>query len=406
MLLRFLPFLKRPARDRALVTAKAECYLSLVFAGFFINQIECALAVLMSANYAARLGDGPHLSYAYSHLSFMLYGLAWRRVETARDYARRALSMAESFQLPVHRGYAYQSMTFLDYLEGRWEDGCESALKGIAQFRAHGDMYCVGSSYCALLLHYQGRGMLGAARQAAQEGLEIIERVGALAVSTPVSMKHGMLLTDVGNGDVGVPKVRAAIEAVERMEDPTLRAWVRLLLGHCHFARGEIDAAIEQMEVCVEIRRRFDLSADFLSPRVYPLLSRAYVEKARVASDSRSRSELLRRARRHAEAATRSTKRRATFSAAALLANAECLWEEGKEADARALFDRSIKLAEAQGSRMMLADAHYELGRRLHNVDDARRYLQTALDLYDACDAVPYVQSVRRAMDMPRQASS
>jgi len=59
---------------------------------------------------------------------------------------------------------------------------------------------------------------------------------------------------------------------------------------------------------------------------------------------------------------------------------------------------QSIALAEQQGSRMMLADAYYELGRRERDPDEARRHLQIALDLYDASDAAPYVQFVRRAL--------
>jgi len=47
---------------------------------------------------------------------------------------------------------------------------------------------------------------------------------------------------------------------------------------------------------------------------------------------------------------------------------------------------------------MMLADTHYELGRRERDPDEARRHLQIALDLYDASDAAPYVQFVRRAL--------
>jgi len=94
----------------------------------------------------------------------------------------------------------------------------------------------------------------------------------------------------------------------------------------------------------------------------------------------------------------RSMKWRATYRAAALLAMAECRWEYGSEAKARVLFDQSIALAEQQGSRMMLADTHYELGRRERDPDEARRHLQIALDLYDASDAAPYVQFVRRAL--------
>ena len=397
-LLRFVPYLRRPAKAKAVFATKADCYLALAFPDNFVDHLEGALAVLRGANLAMRVGDGPQLSLAFSHLGFLFYGCLLNRFDTAAEFNRRALAMADAFELPLHRALAFQAATFVHFLEGEWEAGCESALEAATLFRAHGDVYCVGVSQCMLLLNYQGRGMLSTARQTAQEALEIIERVGALAVSTPVSMKHGMLLVDLGNDELGLPKVLEAFQAAERMGDPVQRAWVRLFLGHCYFARGELDSAIEHLESCVDIRRRFLLQADFLSPRVYPLLARAYVDAARQAKEPSAKSDLLRRARRHAAAGMRSMKRRATYRAAALLAMAECLWEDGNETKARALFDQSIGVAEQQGSRMMLADAHYELGRRVRDSEEARRHLQIALDLYDACDAVPYVQFTRRAL--------
>ncbi len=397
-LFRLLPFLRRPAKDEATIAAKADCYSALVYPDAFTDQFESVLAVLRDANLAARLGDGPQLSVAYSHVAMVFYGWILRWIPTAREFDRRALEIADAFELPMHRAYAFQSATFLDFLEGKWEAGCNAAIQATTLFRAHGDVYCVGASHCALLLNYQGRGMLSAARQAAQEGLEIVERVGAVAVSTPVSMKHGMLLVDLGKDDVGLPKVLDALQSAERMGDPVQRAWVRLFLGHCYFARGEMEAAVNYLESCVDFRRRFLLYGDFLTPRAYPLLVRAYIERARQAKDPSAKREFLRNAKRHAAAGKRAAKRRAAYHSAMLLALAECRWEDGREAEARALFDQSIALAEQQGSRMMLADAHYELGRRMRDGNAARQQLQVALELYDACDAVPYVQFTRRAL--------
>jgi len=394
---RCIPLFRRQGTNQATLAAKADCYSALVYPDYFANPLESLLAVLRGGNLAMRVGDGPQLSLACSHLSFVFYGLILGRFATAAEFSRRALSIADAFELPLHRAHAYHAAMFVKFLEGEWEAVCDSALKASALFREHGDMYCVGSSYCLLLLSYHMRGMLNAARKAAQEGLEIIERVGALAVSTPVSMKHGMLLVDLGN-ERGLPKVLEAFQAAERIGDPVQRAWVRLLLGHCHFARGELAPAIEYLESCAHLRRRFHLRADFLSPRVYPLLARAYIDIARQTADPSTRRKFLRRAKRHAATGLRAMKRRATYRAAAILAMAECRWEDGSESEARALFDQSIAFAEQQGSRLMLADAHYELGRRLRDVDGGRRQLQIAVELYDACDAAPYAQRARRAL--------
>ena len=347
-----------------MVAAKADCYLALVYPAFFTDQVETLLVVLRGANLATRVGDGPQLSLACSHLC-LFYGLILSRFATAMEYNRRALAIADAFELPLHRAHAFHAATFVHFLRGEWEAVCDSALQASTLFRAHGDMYCLGGSYCLLLLNYQGRGMLSAARQAAQEGLEIIERVGAVAVSTPVSMKHGMLLVDLGQAELGLPKVHEAFETAERMGDAVQRAWVRLFLGHCYFARGELDPAIKYLESCVDLCQRFHLQADLLSPRVHPLLARAYIDAARQTDEPSAKRDLLRRAKRRAVAGMRSMKRRATYRAAALLAMAEYRWEDGSETEALALFDRSIALAEQQGSRMMLADAHYELGRRV-----------------------------------------
>lgn len=396
-LLRFAPSFRRLTTNRAVNAAKAECYSALVYPGYHADPLECLLAVLRSGNHAMKVGDGPQLSLACSHLGFLFYGLILNRFATAAEFNRRALSIADTFELPLHRAYALQATMFLKFLEGEWDAVCESALESAALFREYGDMYCVGSSYCLLLLGYRMRGMLEAARRAAQEGLEIIERVGALVVSTPVSMKHGMLLADLGD-ERGLPKVLEALRTADRIGDPLQRSWVRLFLGHCYFAQGELEHAVAYLESCVQFRREFRLGADFLGPIVHPLLARAYIDLARRTTDPSTRQDSLRRAKRHAAVGLRSMKRRATYRAAAILAMAECRWEDGSEMEARALFDRSIAFAEQQGSRMMLADAHYELGRRLRDSEGARRHLQVALELYDACGAVTYVQCARRVL--------
>ena len=397
-LLRFIPFLRRRGGDEARTATIADCYSALVYPDFFSDPIEAQLAVLRCANHAMRLGDSPQLSIAYSHLSFAFYGLILSKFDAAMELNRRALAIAETLELPLQRAHAFQAAMFVQFLEGNWDAVRENALQASAQFRAHGDMYCVGSSYCLLLLNYHGRGALGAACQAAQEGLEILERVGALAVSTPISMKHGMLLVDLGNDEGGLAKVHDAFQAAERIGDSLQRAWVRLFLGHCYFARRELETAIMYLEDCVAVRKKFRLEPDFLSNRVESLLARAYIDVARQTMGGAERRELVRRAKRHAAEGMRLMRVRSTYRAAALLALAESRWEEGALPESRALFDQAIAFAERQGSQLMLADAHYELGQRLSDAGEARRHLQKALDLYDACDAVPYVQAARRAL--------
>jgi tetratricopeptide (TPR) repeat protein len=397
-LLRFIPALRRPRGDSARTATIADCYSALVYPDFFSDPLEGQLAVLRCANHAMLLGDGPQLSIAYSHLSFAFYGLILGRFDTATELTRRAMTIADAHELPLHRAHAFQAAMFVQFLEGNWDGVRDNALQASAQFRAHGDMYCVGSSYCLLLLNYQARGALSTARKAAQEGLEILERVGALAVSTPISMKHGMLLVDLGDDEAGLGKVHDAYEAAERIGDSLQRAWVRLFLGHSYFARHELDTAIKYLEECVAVRKQFRLGPDFLSNRADSLLARAYIDVARQTTDAAKKEELLRRARRHASEGMRLMKVRSTYRAAALLALAESRWEDGKVSEARALFDQAIAFADRQGSRMMLADAHYELGRRLANAGEARQHLQKALDLYDGCEAVPYVQRARRTL--------
>ena len=396
-LLRFVPRFRRPATDRATMVAKADCYSALVYPEYFTDPLESLLAVLRGGNLAMKLGEGPQLSLACSHLSFVFYGLVLGRFGTAAEFSGRALSIADAFELPLHRAHAFEAAMLVHFLQGDWDAVGDSALQASASFRQHGDMYCVGSSYCLLLLSYHMRGMLSAARKAAQEALEIVDRVGALAVSTPLSMKHGMLLVELGD-ERGLAMVLEAFQAAERMGDSVQRAWVRYILGRCHFARGELDSAITQLEGCANLRRGAHLRADFLTPGVYPLLARAYIDMARQTTEPSTRRGLLRRAKRHAATGLRAMKRRATYRAAAMLAMAECRWENGHESEARALFDQSIAFAEQQGSRMMLADAHYELGRRLRDIDSARRHLRISLDLYEASDALPFAQRARQAL--------
>ena len=67
------------------------------------------------------------------------------------------------------------------------------------------------------------------------------------------------------------------------------------------------------------------------------------------------------------------------------------------------LFAQSIACAERQGAPIMLADAHFELGRRLRELGGdapaARRHLETALALYRQSEAAPYVSRARAALE-------
>ncbi|MGH2897483.1 MAG: hypothetical protein ACRDMZ_02325, partial [Solirubrobacteraceae bacterium] len=106
-LVRLFPALRRPAKDPATIAAKADCYLALVYPNFFTDPLEAALVVLRGANLATTVGPGPQLSLAFSHLSFLFYGLVLNRFDTAMEYNRRALAMADALELPLHRAHAF-----------------------------------------------------------------------------------------------------------------------------------------------------------------------------------------------------------------------------------------------------------------------------------------------------------
>ncbi|HTJ24155.1 MAG TPA: protein kinase [Gemmatimonadaceae bacterium] len=398
-LARIAPRLLRRKLDPALAAAKADCYLSLVTPLIFVDHREMAVAVLSAMNLAEQLGPSPQLAYACSFHG-MFIGVAFNRFEAGMASARRGLAIAESLDLPWHRAHALQTVALLHFMQGQWEAGRKAASAAKALFHAHSDIYCVGSSHCVLLLNYLGQGLIGAARQTAQEGLEIVERVGALSISNPVSMKCGAMLVDMGHDDTGLTRLLETFRSTEEIGDPLQRVWVRLFLGHAYFARAELAVAIQYLEECIEIRRRAGLGADFLSGRALPLLARVYLEAARTSGDDAQRKRWLRAAGRHAKAGLRSMRVRTNYRSAALLAMAEFRWDSGRRAEGRRLFDDSIALADRQGSRIMFADAHYELGRRLVDEDGpvGRHHLQAALEVYDACDAVAYVRMVEREL--------
>jgi tetratricopeptide (TPR) repeat protein len=161
--------------------------------------------------------------------------------------------------------------------------------------------------------------------------------------------------------------------------------------------------AVAAFESSARMRRERSVPIDFVTGRANPMLVRAYVELLGETPNPRERAELLHKAKTAASEGLRFTKRFRHLRAPALVAAAVYEWEAGRRGEARRLFDDAIDLAQRQQAKIVLADARFELGRRLKGLESerqsAREHLKKAFHLYTECDAAPYVARARAALE-------
>jgi len=239
----------------------------------------------------------------------------------------------------------------------------------------------------------------------AERGLEALERVGAFMNSNPICIKCAAVSAELGDTESAARQIDRACELAQRFESEDLLQviWVEVLRGHVHFALGRMREAVSAFEASQQMRRARSVPIDFVTGRVNPMLVRAYVELLSETSDPRERAVLLRKAKASASAGLRFTKRFRHIRASALVGTAVYEWEAGYQSAARRRFEQAIDLAQRQQAKIALADAHFELGRRLKHFAGerhvAREHLQKAFHLYTECDAAPYVARARAALE-------
>jgi tetratricopeptide (TPR) repeat protein len=392
-----------PAR-RALIAEQADTYLALIEMEFAIEPALMPYCWLRALNLAQALGPSRQLSAAYSLIGL---GYAWLLGDFKRAdyYTGVGEKMGRALGSPWHVAHAVGRRSMVRMLEGDWARGVEEARIARNAFQIHGDMHLLGVQHCLLVIMHHAGGDLDAARREAERGLEALERVGAFMNSNPICIKCAAVSAELGDDGSAARQIDRACELAQRFESEDLLQviWVEVLRGHVHFASGRIREAVAAFETSQRMRRERAVPVDFVTGRVNPMLVRAYVELLGETSNSRDRAELLRKAKAVASEGLRFTKRFRHIRASALVAAAVYEWEAGHESGARRLFEQGMELARKQQAKIVLADAHFELGRRLKRSmrerQSAREHLRKAFHLYTECDAAPYVARARAALE-------
>jgi tetratricopeptide (TPR) repeat protein len=389
---------------RALIAERADTYLALIEMEFAIEPALMPFCWLRAMNLAEQLGPSRQLSAANALIGL---GYAWLLGDFKRadEYTGRGESMGRALGSPWHVAHAVGRRSMVRMLEGDWKRGIEEARVARNAFQIHGDMHLLGVQHCLLVIMHHSNGNLDEARREAERGLEALERVGAFMNSNPICIKCAAVSAELGDTESAARQIDRACELAQRFESEDLLQviWVEVLRGHVHFALGRMREAVSAFEASQQMRRARSVPIDFVTGRVNPMLVRAYVELLSETSDPRERAVLLRKAKASASAGLRFTKRFRHIRASALVGTAVYEWEAGYQSAARRRFEQAIDLAQRQQAKIALADAHFELGRRLKHFAGerhvAREHLQKAFHLYTECDAAPYVARARAALE-------
>jgi tetratricopeptide (TPR) repeat protein len=225
------------------------------------------------------------------------------------------------------------------------------------------------------------------------ETLEIREQDDSMKLAAGLLSQLGWANALLGETEPALNQLERSLQLLEENADPFPLAHGQMEAGHSMLVMGSVDKAIEFLELARATKEANALYFDTLE-WTYPMLARAYLEKAGAGGDAESWRN---KARKAVKRSHKLVKRHTNYRSAALLNQGLLDWSEGRRDDALAAFDDAIAVARTQGAQLMLAEAHLEAGRCWADVDEARarQHLRPALELFEDRGMEPYAERCR-----------
>ena len=399
---RVFPFLARREKDpdrRNRLRHLCATYLGLGDAYFIHEPSNILLPAVVTSNLVDHIGESKEMVETYCNAG-VLY-LMLTRYGTGNDLLDRAVEVADTLDSPWHAATAAAHRSYGHLFMSEFSRAVELSRQAREAFLVRGDesqlTFSCACEFFALM--YQGN-----AREAARltadvlETLEIREQDDSMKLAAGLLSQLGWANALLGRDELALTQLERSLQLLEDVNDPFPLAHGQMEAGHSMLVMGSVDKAIEFLELARTTKESNALFFDTLE-WTYPMLARAYLTRLRDADGDASR--WLGKARKAVRKGLKLVKRHSNYAPAAYLNKALLDWAEGRRDDAAAAFDRSIEVAQRQGSFLMLAETHMEAGRCWVHDDPkrARRHLQLALDLFEDRGMEPNALRCRELID-------
>jgi tetratricopeptide (TPR) repeat protein len=333
---------------------------------YFLDKERMLLDCLLEL----QAGEMSHYSVAESRglgslgFGFMTYDL--RRI--ARMYHTRAAPLARDTNNPSAIAFAWFSLGFLDFYDGRWDDSESNLRKGAVTYRDSGDIRRWGGAILMLSFITSRRGKLeetrtlaadlaGAGRDAADPQLTS----WGLQVQAYAELETGPLDEAIANMRRGVA-LASKIHAWDNFLYPSS------LLCKALVYQGRLEEAVAVLEEAQGVMKATHLSRPF--DQVELLTGSATVKLAIVEqSEGVTRDKAVREARTACRKALRCARVQPYWLPQGLRLQGTACWLAGKRKAAHKHWKESLKAADNSGFPLERARTLMELGERVGDIE-------------------------------------
>ncbi len=312
------------------------------------------------------------LSGAYQHLTQFDESQAW---------ARRSIALGERRNYPLAAAAGYEFLAENATTQGGWAEALDYSACDHEIGEKIGALARVAWAELARAWALWGRGHLPPALEAAQSALLLADRIGEWRVALLIGVLLVEIETDLGLDDPARTHGQAWLQRSEQLSQIFLQCRGREGLAYYHTQRGEWGAAAALYDACAAL---YGPTENRLAPLLlgpYPALAQLGLGRADEAAQMiASFLDLAREAAapHHVGCARR--------------VQGQIRAAQARTAEAAAAFDEAVETLDKLGSRVELGRALHQRGllrRTLGEAAAARDDLRRALEVFEACGAVP-----------------
>lgn len=345
---------------------------------------------LILSNLSERYGYGPGAAPAGVAMGVAMQYLGALRL--AERYQRRALAIAERFQLPLALGNAYNFMGLYYIVAGNPQAAPDYLLKARNVCDKSGNFRDWGYATQIMGSALWQTGKLVEAAQLCEE----LSQRGRDMLDTQISCwalsKLGHALRRLGKFEEAVEALEESYELGVTVPDYAMRIEAGAELGRCFLRLGKPAKAISILEATeqtyFEHDERWGVSHD-----LYNALAEAYLTAAEQ-SDPTIKATYLEKAKRASSTGFKLSKGSRSRLPDTLWMYGRYEWLKGKPDAARKWWQKGLALAEKQGELYDLASIHAEMGLKLGD----QIHLERAMEIFSQIGAQWDLEQTQKAL--------
>jgi tetratricopeptide (TPR) repeat protein len=238
----------RPTNELAVATASMGRY------HHYRTEHRKAIEFFQRARELAEpLDDVATLAQIYSFLAggyqhLLLY-------DDSDRWARESIALGERRKYPGALALGYEFLSENDTARGQWDRALAYAARNRDEGGKAGSLARVAWSGFPTAQSLHGLGELSAARKAAEEALDLSERIGEERLATWLGPMAAIIAADMGDDEAASAHAERAWGRAQTLSQLVLTAWAQNALGVVALRRSDFDASLRWYEQYIPLVR-------------------------------------------------------------------------------------------------------------------------------------------------------